>query len=54
MDVEEAVILYNKIPLFQKEKNRLPDINASDVKEKRLAEAIIFLNNLKRERMANG
>ena len=51
MSVEEAVILYNKIPQFQKEnQGRLPDINSLDEKEKRMAEAIIFLKNLKRER----
>ncbi len=54
MDVEEAVILYNKIQDFQKEHNRLPDNNTNDAKEKRMAEAIIFLKNLKREKMANG
>ena len=51
MSEEEAVILYPKIFAFKQEKNRFPDINALDAKEKRMAEALIFLKNLKRERM---
>ena len=51
MSEEEAVILYPKIVAFKQEKNRLPNINALDVLEKRMAEALIFLKNLKRERM---
>lgn len=51
MSEEEAVILYPKIIAFREEKNRLPDINSLDVLEKRMAEALIFLKNLKRERM---
>ena len=54
MTTEEAVILYNKIPLFQKEHNKFPEINSQNLSEKRMAEAIIFLNNLKRERKNNG
>ena len=50
MSVEEAVILYNKIPIFQKEYNRLPNKNAQNINEKRMAEAIIFLSNLRREK----
>ncbi len=51
MSIEEAVILYNKIPKFQKEhEGRLPDINSFDAREKRMAESIVFLNNLRRER----
>ena len=51
MSEQEAVLLYNKIPKFQKEHGgRLPDINSMDPREKRMAEAIIFLKNLKRER----
>jgi len=51
MSEEEAIILYPKILTFRQEKNRLPDINSVDVLEKRMAEALIFLKNLKRERM---
>lgn len=51
MSEEEAVILYPKIIEFKQEKNRLPDINTLNALEKRMAEALIFLKNLKRERM---
>jgi len=51
MSEEEAVILYPKIIEFKQKKNRLPDINTLDALEKRMAEALIFLKNLKRERM---
>jgi len=54
MTAEEAVVLYGLIPKFKETHNRLPDIKSEDIKEKRMAEAIIFLNNLKRERRANG
>lgn len=54
MTPEEAVILYNKIPLFKQENNRLPDINSQNLNEKRLAEALIFLSNLRREKKNNG
>jgi len=50
MTPEEAVILYRKIPAFKSEHGRMPDINANDFQEKRMAEAIIYLNKLKRER----
>ena len=54
MTTEEAIVLYNLIPKFRDDNSRLPDIHSSDPKEKRMAEAIIFLNNLKRERKNNG
>ncbi|NEW60102.1 ATP-dependent helicase, partial [Sulfurovum sp. bin170] len=50
MTQEEALILYPKIAKFKQERHRLPDINALDALEKRMAEALIFLNNLRRER----
>lgn len=50
MSEEEALILYPKIAAFKNEKGRLPDINAADPLEKRMAEALIFLKNLRRER----
>ncbi len=53
MTSEEAVILYKKIPGFKSEHGRLPDINSRDFAEKRMAEAIIYLNKLRREK-ANG
>ncbi|WP_331775945.1 DEAD/DEAH box helicase [Sulfurospirillum sp. 1612] len=53
MTQEEAVILYKKIPAFQNEHGRMPNINSNDFTEKRMAEALIYLNKLRRER-ANG
>jgi hypothetical protein len=47
---EEAMILYPKIAKFKEEKGVLPDINSGDPLEKRMAEALIFLKRLKRER----
>jgi superfamily II DNA or RNA helicase len=50
MTDEEAVILYKeKIPSFIKQHNREPNINSHDPLEKRMAEAIIHLKNLKRK-----
>lgn len=53
MTPEEAVILYKKIPVFKSEHGRMPDFNSSDFNEKRMAEALIYLNKLRREK-ANG
>jgi len=53
MTSEEAVILYKKIPAFKSEHGRLPDVKSEDFTEKRMAEALIYLNKLRRER-ANG
>jgi len=50
MTDEEAVIIYrDKIPLFMKKSGREPNINSSDPHEKRMAEAIIYLRNKRRE-----
>jgi len=49
MTQEEALILYPKIAQFKEHHGKLPDINALDALEKRMAEALIFLRNLKRE-----
>ena len=47
---EEAVILYReKIPLFMKQHGREPNINSSDPSEKRMAEAIVYLRNKRKE-----
>jgi len=54
MTTDEAVKLYNMLSDFKNKHNRLPDINASDEREKRMAEAMLFLANLKRERANNG
>jgi len=50
MTSEEAVILYKKIPTFKSEHGRLPDVKSGDFTEKRMAEALIYLNKLRRER----
>lgn len=50
MTNEEAVVLYkDKIGPFMKSHNREPDINSYDPLEKRMAEAIIYLRNKKRQ-----
>lgn len=49
MTDDEAVILYNKVIKFKQENNRLPDINSIDSLEKRMAEAILFLQNKRRQ-----
>ena len=54
MTDEEAVILYKeKIPGFIKQHNREPNVNSHDPLEKRMAEAIIHLRNLKRKAQNN-
>ena len=52
MTKEEAVLLYNKIVEFKKQYNRLPSSNALDPQEKRMAEAILYLQRLRRENNA--
>jgi hypothetical protein len=50
MTDEEAVILYrDKIGQFVKTHEREPNINSSDPLEKRMAEAIVYLRNKKRQ-----
>lgn len=51
MTPEEAVILYKKIPVFKSEHGRIPDLNSRDFTEKRMAEALIYLNKLRREKV---
>lgn len=54
MSEEEAILLWPKINKYLKEKGKQPDINASDPLEKRMAEAIIYLKDLKRKMQTNG
>lgn len=56
MTEEEAIVLWPKIKEWVKNNNgEKPNIQAFDQKEKRMAEAIIFLSELKRKRkLANG
>lgn len=53
MTEEEAILLWGKIKTFVQENEREPNINANDPLEKRMAEAIVFLKDLKRK-MNNG
>ena len=54
MSEEEAILLWPKINRFLKDKGKQPDINSNDPLEKRMAEAIIYLKDLKRKMQANG
>ncbi|MDD4564222.1 MAG: hypothetical protein PHE79_01855 [Eubacteriales bacterium] len=54
MSEEEAILLWPKINHFIKTRNTQPRINSTDPLEKRLAEAIIFLKELKRKMIQNG
>ena len=49
---EEAIILWPKIKNFVKEVGREPNISSNDPLERRMAEALILLRKLKRERGA--
>ncbi len=50
----EAILLWKeKIPKFQKENGRLPDINSVNEEEKRMAEAIEYLKRKKRDYLKN-
>ena len=46
---DEALLLWPKIKLFVQVKGRKPQLNAHDPSEKRMAEAIIYLQRKKRE-----
>lgn len=47
---EEALLLAPKLKQFITQMRRPPDINSSDLREKRLAEFIIFMKNYQREK----
>ena len=49
MTDEEAVILYKKIKPFMEKQGREPKLNSNDPLERRMAEAIIYLKNKKRQ-----
>lgn len=53
MTEEEAVMLWPKIQSFVKEHDREPNIDAVDPQEQRMAQALIYLREQKRKRMAN-
>ncbi len=50
MTEEEALLLWPKIIEYRKRTGELPNLQSSDPKEKRMAEAIVFLRELKRKR----
>ena len=50
MEDDEAIILYHKAWRFKQDYDRLPSINARDPKEKRMAEALIYLQNKRQQR----
>lgn len=53
MTDEEAVILYrDKIGPFVKKHGREPNINSTDLLERRMADALVYLRNKKRQRAA--
>ncbi len=53
MTEEEAIILWPKIKDWVKKTGNQPDIKSLDPKEKRMAEAVIFLRELKRKQKQN-
>jgi hypothetical protein len=54
MTEEEAIILWPKIKQFHERHGRPPSRTAHDPHERRMGEAVVFLRDLKRRRMANG
>jgi len=54
MTEEEAITLWPKIKAWREKTGEPPNLQSHDPKEKRMAEAIIFLRELKRQRMLNG
>jgi hypothetical protein len=53
MTEEEAIIYYpDKVAKFMKTFGRAPDIKSADFNERRMAEAILFLKDLKRRNQA--
>jgi superfamily II DNA or RNA helicase len=53
MTEEEAVILWPQIKAWKEKTGEVPDIRSYDPKEKRMAEALVFLRELKRQRALN-
>lgn len=54
MTEEEAIALWPKIQQFHKVNRRRPDVRSEEDLERRLAEALLFLQKLKREREVEG
>lgn len=53
MTEEEAILLWPKIMEWMEKTGEAPNLQAFDQKEKRMAEAIVFLRELKRQRKLN-
>ncbi|MBS1752353.1 MAG: DEAD/DEAH box helicase family protein [Bacteroidetes bacterium] len=53
MTEEEAVLLWPKIKEWREKTGEAPNIQSFDPKERRMGEAIVFLRELKRQRMLN-
>lgn len=51
MTEEEAVLLWPKIKEWREKTGEVPNLQSFDPKEKRMAEAIVFLRELKRQRI---
>lgn len=51
MTEEEAVLLWPKIKAYRESTGEAPSLQSFDPKEKRMAEAVVFLRELKRQRM---
>ncbi len=54
MTEEEAILLWTKIKEWVKKTGTEPSLQSIDQKEKRMAEALVFLREQKRKRMLNG
>ena len=54
MTEQEAILLWPKIKEFIAATGNQPDMQSFDQKEVRMAEAIVFLRNAKREKQQNG
>ena len=50
MTEEEALLLWSKIVEYRERTGELPNLQSHDPKEKRMAEAIVFLREQKRKR----
>lgn len=53
MTEEEAILLWPKIKEWRERTGEVPNIQSFDPKERRMAEAVVFLRELKRQRMLN-
>ena len=53
MTEEEAILLWPKIKEYRERTGEAPNLQSFDPKEKRMAEAVIFLKEQKRKKMLN-